>query len=79
MGNGLPSESEGHEIGESPRNWILLPKDALLQLSKDALVQLYMKAPGTLWKPGQKAVKSQTSQAVGILPFTVARIRAVIL
>ena len=71
MGNGLPSESEGHEIGESPRNWILLPKDAL--------VQLYIEAPGTLWKPGQKAVKSQTSQAVGILPFTVARIRAVIL
>ena len=66
-----------------------LYKDALVQLSKDALeivelykdapVQLYMEAPGTLWKPGQKAVKSQTSQAVGILPFTVARIRAVIL
>ena len=64
-------------------------KDALVQLSKDALeivelykdapVQLYMEAPGTLWKPGQKAVKSQPTQAVGILPFTVARIRAVIL
>ena len=40
LGNGLPSESEGHEIGESPRNWILLPKDALVQLSKDAIVQL---------------------------------------
>ena len=31
------------------------------------------------YKLRQKAVKSQTPQAVGILPFTVARIRAVIL